>query len=168
MPRLRIAASLFVTFSLIALCLALVPSAFALAGLTPDGNIGAGALPQFVVVAVPLLSLAILVSDLVSYRKGRLDQVAAREGEADVTDADPRRVLVIGSLVLVLLAAYAAAWRLVGFPLASLAFMATMAFILAPQESRNLRGTIILAATTLVFCLGTWALFVHVLMVPLR
>lgn len=168
MPVLRIAASVFVTLFLVAVCLALMPSAFALPRLGPSGSLGAGALPQFAVIAVPLLSLIVLASEIGSYRKGGLKQPVARDGEAEVADADPRRVLVIGSLVLVLLAAYATGWRLIGFPLASLGFMGAMGFVIAPPESRTLRGIAILAVTTLVFCLGTWAFFVHVLTVPLR
>lgn len=168
MEKMRIGASVFVALFLIALCIFLMPSAFALPTWGARGEIGAGALPQFVVVVVPIFAIAILTTDIMAYRRGQMNVPIVRDGEAEVAESDPRRVLGLGSLILLMLALYAVLWRYIGFPLASMAFMAAMALVFLPPESRNLRGITLMAITTLIFCVGTWTFFVHVLGVPLR
>lgn len=165
MTSVQLAASAFVALFLVGLAVFLAPAAFELQAMGSRGGLGAGALPQFAVVVVPLLAVASLVADVLIYRRTRGFAADAAAGPAAPSS---RRVLGLGTTVLAMLVMLAGVWRFAGFPIASVAFMAVLATILMPASSRTPRGYAILAATTLFFCLGTWAFFVHVLMVPLR
>lgn len=163
MPTIRLAAGAAVSLLLLALCALLAGPSFELPGAAPDGGIGAGALPRFVVVAVAVLAVAVFVQQVMAARAGRV--VHADDG-AD--EADPRRVLGLGAGVLVLLAGYAYGWTVAGFLPATIAFILALGLLLVPAESRTPRGLLVIAATAVLFSLGVWGLFVHILAVPLR
>lgn len=164
MPRLRLAASTLTTLALLTLCAILAEPAFELTASNGRGSIGAGGLPQFVVVAVAVLAPLILIQDVLGFRSsGRITGAPAIEAGRD---ASARRTAVLGATVLVLLAGYAFAWRLTGFLPASIAFMSILCIVLAPE--RTPRGSTIAILFSALFCVGVWALFVHVLAVPLR
>lgn len=167
MANLRLAASAAVSVLLLALCSVLAGPAFEMPALGSRGGLGAGALPQFVVVSTALLAVVIFIQDFFAWkRRGDID--GAPEEAAKDSSADARRVVGIGTAVLVLLAVYVFVWRWIGFLPASIGFMAVLCMVLAPGASRTARGMVIAAVTSILFCTGVWALFVYVLMVPLR
>lgn len=165
MPNLRLGASAAVAILLLALCSVLAGPAFEMRTMGARDGIGAGALPQFVVVGTAVLSVIIFIQDFVAWwRQGDIGH-AAGQGAGS---GSPQRILALGGTVLVLLAIYVFAWRWTGFLPASIGFMTALCVILAPTLSRTARGVAIAAVTSVLFCTAVWALFVHVLMVPLR
>ncbi len=161
MSVLRFAASGLVTLVLLGLVAVLGPPAFELSLASASGGVGPGALPQFVVVCTTVLALVILGMDVATWR--RRD---AGDDEAD--EAPARLVLGTGIPVLVLLAAFIIAWHYLNFLVTAIAFTAPLSTLLAGRAGRTPRGLAAIAATSVLFCTGVWALFVHVLNVPLR
>jgi hypothetical protein len=166
MQTVRLAAGAAVTILLLALCAVLAGPSFSMRSLGPQGELGSGALPQFIVISAAVLAVCVFVQQIAAYRR-RGAVAPAPGGEAPV-EADPRRILTIGPVVLAMLAAYAFAWTAVGFLPASVAFMVALCLFLTPASHRTGQGIAIAIATSVLFCLGVWALFVHVLGVPLR
>ena len=166
MSHLRLAASTLVTVLLLALCALLVGPAFELAAYNGQGGIGAGGLPQFVVVSVALLSPLMILQDMIRFRRD--GHISGGYDFEDGDRAEARRTALLGSTVLVLLAAYAFLWRWLGFLPASILFMIVLCLVLAPAERRTVKGTATAVLFSILFCVGVWALFVHVLAVPLR
>ena len=82
--------------------------------------------------------------------------------------ADPRRVVGISLVTLLALSAYVALWAAIGFPVASILFLAVMSMVLLPRELRSTRAYVAIAVCSVAFGTGVWALFVYVLQVPLR
>lgn len=160
---MRFAASLFMTVFLIGLCAVLAGPAFELQTFGHSGQIAAGALPQAVVIATIILAALSLAQDVLALARGR--SLADAEGGIDAPAA---QLLGLGLGVLALLATYVVLWRYIGFPAASTAFMAATARALAPREARGLRGLAIIAVASVLFCVGVWLAFVHLLAVPLR
>lgn len=166
MSHLRLAASTLVTVLLLALCAVLAGPAFELTAYNYQGGIGAGGLPQFVVVSVALLAPLMFVQDVIRFR--RTGHVSGGFDFEDGDGAEARRTAVLGSTVLVLLAGYAFLWRWIGFLPASILFMIVLCLVLAPADRRTVKGAATAIIFSLLFCVGVWALFVHVLAVPLR
>ncbi len=164
MRTVRFFASALSTLMLLGLCILLAPPAFELTTAGPQYGIGAGALLQFVIVATALLTVLMLIRDFIAWRE---DGAETATGEANtLDDADPMRV--IGVCVLALLAAHIALWAYAGFIAASVAFMAALSLILLPRDQWTASRLAIVAAMSVLFPVAVWALFVHVLMVPLR
>jgi hypothetical protein len=163
MQTLRLAASAAVTVLLLALCAVLAEPAFDLPAVNTRGGIGAGGLPQFTVVAGAVLVPVMFVHDLILFRRTSGAAAAKAEGSAKA-----RRMIVLGAVIFVLLAAYVFAWRLLSFLPASILFTAVLCAILLPKAARTRRAYAIAAVFSILFCTGVWALFVHVLAVPLR
>lgn len=166
MSHLRLAASTLVTVFLLALCALLVGPAFELTAYNSQGGIGAGGLPQFVVVSVALLAPLMFIQDVVRFR--RTSHISGGFDFEDGDGAEARRTAFLGSTVLVLLAAYAFLWRWLGFLPASMLFMSVLCVVLAPKDRRTVRGIGTAIIFSILFCLGVWALFVYLLAVPLR
>lgn len=166
MSHLRLAASTLVTVFLLALCAVLVGPAFELAAYNGQGGISAGGLPQFVVVSVALLAPLMFAQDAIRFR--RTGHISGSFDFEDGDGAEARRTALLGSTVLVLLAAYAFAWRWLGFLPASMLFMSVLCLVLAPKDRRTALGLATAILFSILFCLGVWALFVHLLAVPLR
>ena len=162
MLKLRLAASAVVTVLLLALCAILVGPAFELPASAPQNGIGAGGLPQFTVIAVAILAPVMFVQDLLRFRR------TAAGVPADEGSGEARRVVILGTTVLVLLAGFVFLWQLVSFLPAATLFTLTLCCILMPAEVRSVRGYAVAAIFSLLFCTGVWALFVHLLAVPLR
>lgn len=162
MLKLRLAASAVVSVLLLGLCAVLVEPAFALPASAPQNGIGAGGLPQFTVIAVAILAPVMFVQDLLRYRR------AAAEAPTDEGTGEARRIVVLGTTVLVLLAAFVFLWQLLSFLPAAILFTATLCCILMPAEVRSVRGYVVAGIFSVLFCTGVWALFVHLLAVPLR
>lgn len=127
-------------------------------------GLGRGALPQFCVVMVAVLSVAIFVRDLVAYRRTGSITGPAGLGET----ADPRRVITLGFASLVLLMAFVVTWQWLGFLPAAIAFVVITGLLLLPRERWGSRAVGIVLVTGVAFALSVWALFVYVLQVPLR
>lgn len=160
---MQFVASFLVTTFLVVFAGFLAGSAFNLPTYDARGGIAAGALPQFVVVAVIVLAIGSFVADLL--RRVRYG------GEADAEvhfDASPTRVLTIGFAVLALLAVFLFAWPRLSFPVAASVFMTSLSLLLLPREQRTVRGVVFAVVTSIVFCIGVWLAFVHLLAVPLR
>lgn len=156
-------ASLLVTVFLVAFAAFLAVPAFDLPAYDARGSIAAGALPQFVVVAVALLAMASFANDL------RLRLTKRSEADAEVRfDAPAPRVATIGFAVLALLAAFLLAWPPIAFPIAASAFMGALSLLLLPSEQRTVRGVLLSLSVSVAFCVGVWLTFVHLLAVPLR
>ncbi|AUN93695.1 tripartite tricarboxylate transporter TctB family protein [Pseudazoarcus pumilus] len=164
MHSLRLAASAAVTLILLGLVALLWSPAFALPAAGRVNGIGPGALPQFSVVAIAALSVLIFVRDFVSMRRSGQISGASEFGEG----ADPRRVVGISLVTLLALSAYVALWAAIGFPVASILFLAVMSMVLLPRELRSTRAYVAIAVCSVAFGTGVWALFVYVLQVPLR
>lgn len=164
---MRFAASLFMTVFLTGLAVVLAGPAFDLQTFGRTGQIAAGALPQAVVVATIVLAALSLGEDVLARLRGG---TAGGEPEAeDGLDSAPAiQVLGLGLGILALLAGYVFLWRHVGFPAASSVFMAAAAALLAPKGARGVKGFAIIAITAVLFCVGVWLAFVHLLAVPLR
>lgn len=167
MSNLRFGASVTVLVGLLGLCALLASPAFDLPAEARGSGLGAGAFPQFVVVAVAILSCLILVQDLLQWRQPAPDR-GAPDPEGDDFSSDPGRVLRLGTGVFLLLAAFIFAWPWLGFLPVAITFMAALALLLSPAAARTGRGVAITLVTSVLFCTGLWALFVHVLAVPLR
>ncbi|WP_029008217.1 tripartite tricarboxylate transporter TctB family protein [Azospirillum halopraeferens] len=171
MQTVRLAAGAAVTMLLLVLCAVLAGPSFGMRALGPQGELGSGALPQFIVVSVAVLAVVVFIQQVIAHRRrgGGASPAAALPSDGDVApDADPRRVLTVGPAVLAMLAGYAYAWTEVGFLPASIVFLVLLSLFLMPAPQRTGRGIAVAAATAVLFCLGVWALFVHVLGVPLR
>ncbi|GAB4394540.1 MAG: hypothetical protein Tsb0032_20640 [Kiloniellaceae bacterium] len=166
MSHLRLAASALATALLLVLCAILAEPAFELTAVNRRGGIGAGGLPQLVVIAVAVLAPLSFLQDVLRFR--RSGHITGGFDAADGDAAEARRTALLGSTVLVLLAAYAFAWRLTGFLPASIAFMSVLCLILLPAPARSLKRSLLSVAFSAAFCVGVWALFVHLLGVPLR
>ena len=162
---MRFAASLFMTAFLVGLAAFLAGPAFSLQTFGRSGQIAAGALPQAVVVATIVLALLSFAGDALTLARHGSAGLAAGEGGIDAPAA---RVLGLGLGILVLLGGYVVLWRYIGFPAASTVFMAVAATVLAPPEARGVRGLAIIGLTSVLFCVGVWLAFVHLLAVPLR
>jgi hypothetical protein len=166
MSRLRLAASALATALLLVLCAILAAPAFELTAVNNRGGIGAGGLPQFVVVAVAILAPLAFLQDVLRFR--RSGHITGGFDAADGDAAEARRTALLGSTVLVLLAAYTFTWRFAGFLPASIAFMSVLCLILLPAPQRRFKKAAFSVAFSAAFCVGVWALFVHLLGVPLR
>ena len=164
---MRFAASLFMTAFLIGLCAVLAGPAFDLQTFGRTGQIAAGALPQAVVVATIVLAALSMGEDVLALARRGPKGAAPPELEGGI-DAPAGRVLGLGLGILALLTGYVVLWRYIGFPAASTVFMAAAATVLAPKEARGPRGLAIIAVTSVLFCVGVWLAFVHLLAVPLR
>lgn len=166
MHTVRFFASVLATAMLLGLCAILAPSAFELTTAGPQYGIGAGALPQFAIIATVVLSIVMVIDDFAAWRKHGDDGVST-EGEA-LEGADANRVVIIGACVLALLAAFIALWAYLGFIIASMAFVMALSLLLLPRADWTASKLAIIAAMSVLFPLAVWALFVYVLMVPLR
>lgn len=166
MSLLRLGASVIVLVGLLGLCALLAGPAFELPAAAYGSGLGAGAFPQFVVVAVAVLACLLLVQDLRQWRRPAAP--GAQQPDGDEFSGGPGRVLLLGSGVFLLLAAFVFAWPWLGFLPVAIAFMAVLALLLAPRSARSARSVAITLLTSVLFCSGLWALFVHVLAVPLR
>ncbi len=162
MSKLRLAASAVVTVLLLALCAVLAAPAFQLPATSYQGGIGAGGLPQFTVLAVGILTPIMLIQDFLAYRR------RAPEPGSPADARQARRTLVLGGIVFALLAAFVAAWQELSFLPAAIGFTAAMCAVLMPKERRTPAGYVVALAFSGVFCTGVWAVFVHLLAVPLR
>lgn len=164
MQSIRLAASVAMALLLLAMVAILYGPSFAMPAGSGTAGLGRGALPQFCVVAAAVLAVAVAIRDVLSQRR-----TGAITGAAVVGDAtDPRRVVGIGLAALVMLAGFLLGWQWLGFLPAAMGFVAATSLMLLPRahwEARNLRT---LVATSVLFSLGVWALFVYVLQVPLR
>ena len=160
---MRLSASIAVSLFLVGLAaLVLWQPAFDLPRFGSKGQIGAGALPQLVLFLTIVLALLSAVTDVV---------LRVRRGPraiAPAIAAPASRVLPIGFAILALLGLYLIGWQRIGFPIASAAFMAVASALLAPPSARNVRGYAIIVVTSVLFCVGVWLAFVHLLAVPLR
>lgn len=155
--------SFLVTIFLVVFAGFLAGPAFTLPAYDAQGGVAAGALPQFVVVAVVILAIGSFVADL--RRRVRSEG----EAEAEVHfDASPTRVVTIGFAVLALLAVFLVAWPRLSFPVAASIFMAALSLLLLPAEQRTVRGALVAVVASIAFCIGVWLAFVHLLAVPLR
>jgi hypothetical protein len=164
MQAIRFASSAAMTLVLLGFAALLFGPSFAMPALGAETGIGRGALPQFCVVAGAVLALVVFIRDLLSMRRS-----GAITGPSGLgADAEPRRVVTIGFLALLLLSAYVVAWAYVGFLLASIAFLVATSLMLLPREHWTARSLALVLATGVLFGVGVWALFVHVLQVPLR
>ncbi len=164
MQAIRLAASAAMTVILLALAAILFAPSFDMPTMSSEIGLGRGALPQFCVVAGAILAVAIFVRDVVSVR--RAGSIVGPLGISEKTE--PRRVVGIGFAALLMLAAYVIAWQFLGFLPASIVFLAATGLLLLPRERWNARPLLAVGATSLLFALGVWALFVYVLQVPLR
>jgi hypothetical protein len=164
MQTIRLAASALVTLIILGLAAILFAPSFAMPTIGAQVGLGRGALPQFCVLAGAILALGSFIRDVVEMRrKGSI------VGLVEVSEtAEPRRVVLIGFAALLLLFGYVIAWRLLGFPAASVIFLVTTSLLLLPQDRWNARGLLAVAVTSVLFGTCVWALFVHVLQVPLR
>ena len=167
---MRLAASAVVTLFLLGLGAILAGPAFSLAALGRGGGLGAGALPQVVVVVVMVLACASLVSDLLEARRSPSPTRAELGPDLDGVDAGPptATILLVGGGMLGLLIAYVALWRMVGFPIASVLFMAAASLLVAPREARRPAGLVLIAIVSAAFCIAVWLAFTQLLAVPLR
>ncbi|MCD6679139.1 MAG: tripartite tricarboxylate transporter TctB family protein [Burkholderiaceae bacterium] len=164
MQTVRLAASALMTLLVLALCAVLWQPSFAMPTLSADVGLGRGALPQFCVLAALVLTVLMFVKDLLAWRA-----TGAITGPFEVADkAQPGRVVAVGGAALALLTAYVAAWGLLGFLPATIAFLLVVSALLLPAGQRSLRAATVLVATAVLFAIGVWALFVYVLEVPLR
>lgn len=163
MPKLHLAASAVVTVFLLALVAILAGPAFELAGFGDGRGLQAGTLPQFVVVAVAVLSILSLLGDLLKWHLERRGEIDPGEAVASAGDA-----FVLGGGVLVLLAAYVFAWRPLPFPVVTIAFMSLVTLLIAPPAERRGRGLIRIALISVIFSGAVWLVFTHLLKVPLR
>ncbi len=164
MQAIRLAASAAMTLILLAFVAILFSPSFAMPTGGPQVGLGRGALPQFCVVAAAILAVATFVRDAIAMR--RTGSIVGPMAISESTE--PRRVVVIGFAALLMLVAYVTAWWLLGFLPASVAFLAATSLLLLPRERWNTRALIPVAATSVLFGVGVWALFVYVLQVPLR
>lgn len=164
MEAIRLAASAAMTVIVLALAAILFGPSFAMPTGGPEVGLGRGALPQFCVVAGAILAVAIFVRDLLAMR--RSGAIVGPSGISEGTE--PRRVVIVGFAALLLLAAYVVAWLYVGFLPASVVFLAATSLLLLPRERWSVRSLLPVAATSVLFGVGVWALFVYVLQVPLR
>lgn len=166
MRTVRFWASILSTILLLGLCALLAGPSFELPAGGPRMGIGAGALPQFVVVATAILAVITLLGDIAAWRRPPASPIAGETRDAE--DTDPRRVVILGGFVLVLLAAYIGAWPYLGFIPPTIGFIAALSLVLLPRAEWTAMRMASIALMAILFTLGVWALFVHVLMVPLR
>lgn len=160
MSALRLTASGLVTLVLLTVCALIASSTFSLPGMEARGSIGAGAIPQFVVVATVLLSLLVFIGDVFTWLRANIT-----EDESEI--ATPKEVMLVGIPVFLILAGYVVAWRYVNFLVTSILFFALLSVMLGWRGITR-RGLVVLFATSILFSTGIWALFVFVLKVPLR
>ncbi|WP_209427950.1 tripartite tricarboxylate transporter TctB family protein [Pararhodobacter sp. SW119] len=153
------AASAFVTLFLMGLCILLAGPAFEMRAFGRSGSIDAGALPQAVVVVVAVLAILAFSSDAFDHFRGRAEGGSSTRGMT---------VLLIGGAVLLLLAGFLALWSRLAFPIAAAAFMTSTSLLIAPPETRNLRGYTTIVVVSVAFSLGVWLAFTYLLGVPLR
>lgn len=163
MPTLHLVASLLVSAFLVALAVILAEPAFELVSVGPRGGLQAGALPQFVVVLVAVLAVLSAAGDYVRWREARNG-----DGVQEEAFASPRRVILVGGGVLILLAAYVFAWRPLPFPLITVVFVALVSWTIAPPAARTRKGYLVITLTSVLFSVGVWLVFTHLLKVPLR
>jgi hypothetical protein len=164
MQAIRLAASAAMTIIVLVLAAILFVPSFDMPTMSAEIGLGRGALPQFCVVAAAILAVAIFLRDVVSMLRS-----GAIVGPSGISEAtEPRRVVGIGFAALVMLAAYVVAWQFLGFLPASIVFLAATGLLLLPRERWNVRSLTAVGATSLLFAIGVWALFVYVLQVPLR
>jgi hypothetical protein len=164
MQSIRLAASVAMALLLLAMVAILVGPSFAMPAGSGTAGLGRGALPQFCVVAAAVLALAVVIRDVLSKRRTGAITGAAEIGET----TDPRRVVGIGLAALVMLAGFLLGWQWLGFLPATMAFVAATGLMLLPRAHWKARSLLPLLATSVLFSLGVWALFVYVLQVPLR
>ncbi|MGE4527337.1 MAG: tripartite tricarboxylate transporter TctB family protein [Rhodospirillaceae bacterium] len=162
MVKLRFAASAISAVFLLSLCCVLAAPAFELPTLNAQGSIGAGGFPQFTVIAVGVLAPLMLVQDALRFRR------EMRGGTAGGDSGQARRMVVLGATVFALLAAYIFFWQILSFLPASILFTAVLCCLLLPAEKKTRRGYLTAAVFSVLFCTGVWAVFVHLLAVPLR
>jgi len=164
MQQIRLVASFAMTLILIGLVVLLWEPSFAMQAGSRTAGLGSGALPRFCIVAVGVLAVAVLIRDVISYRRN-----GAIKGNAEIdTETDPRRVLGIGLATLVLLAGFLIGWQLLGFLPSSMAFLATTSMLLLPKVRWTRHMLLPVLMTSILFSIGVWAIFVYLLQVPLR
>lgn len=164
MQSIRLAASAAMTLLLLAMVAVLWGPSFAMPAGSGTAGLGRGALPQFCVMAAAVLAVVVFARDLISHRRSGVITGASELGE----NTEPSRVVGIGLAALVMLAAFLGAWQWLGFLPATMAFVAATSLTLLPREHWTRRSLAVLAATSMLFSLGVWALFVYLLQVPLR
>lgn len=163
MPNLHFVSSLATNLFLIALTLVLAGPAFDLEAFGSRGGLGAGALPQFVVMAVIVLSCLSIIGDT---RKWYLTRKMGRDPGEPI--APTRHVVLVGGGVLLLLAAYVFAWRPLPFPLITIVFVALVSALIGPAHLRSKKGLLTIGLTAVLFSVGVWLVFTYALKVPLR
>lgn len=164
MQSIRLAASAAMMVLLLGLSALLFGPSFAMPTAGASIGLGRGALPQFCVVMASVLSVIIFVRDLIAFRRSGSITGPAGLGAS----ADPRRVITLGCMSLVLLVAFVVAWQWLSFLPAAVGFVLVTSLMLLPRERRGPRAVALVLATSVLFALGVWALFVYVLQVPLR
>ena len=150
-----------VALVLLSLCAILFQPAFELPAIDSRGIISAGAIPRFVILIIVILSLTMFVQDMATW-------VRVRCSDSDKDAATPRQALVIGAPTLIILTAYIFSWRQLNFLFTTIIFFIILSSLLAGRRTLTRRGLTVLCVTATLFCTGVWALFVHVLKVPLR
>lgn len=163
MPNLHFAASALVSLFLLALVAVLAGPAFELPGFGDGRGLQAGTLPQFTVVVVAVLVILSLLGDFLVWRRGRRGEIDPGRPVATAHDA-----LILGGGVLLLLAGYVFAWRPLAFPVVTTAFVGLVTLLIAPARERRGRGLIRIGLMSILFSIGVWLVFVHILKVPLR
>lgn len=163
MPTLHYIASLATSLFLIGLTLVLAGPAFDLEAFGARGGLGAGALLQFVVMAVILLSVLSIIGDSLKWYSARK---AGRDPGEPI--APPRHVVLVGGGVLLLLAAYVFAWRPLPFPLITVVFVALVSGLIGPTYLRSKKGLLTIGLMAVLFSVGVWLVFTYALKVPLR
>src|SRR5690625_4159402 len=101
MKTVQLAASALMTAILIVVVAILWEPSFAMPSTSRTAGLGAGALPQFSIMAIAVLSIGSLIRDIVSYR--RSGAIAGPIG-AEEDERSPRRVVIMGIGALALLA----------------------------------------------------------------
>jgi hypothetical protein len=164
MQSIRLAASVAMTLLLLGFVVLLWGPSFAMPAGSGTAGLGRGAMPQFCMFAAAVLAVAVLVRDVLSYRRSGAITGVSEIGEA----TDPRRVAGIGLVTLALLAGFLVGWQWLGFLPAAMAFLAATSLLLLPRDHWHRRTLFPMVATSILFSFGVWAMFVYLLQVPLR
>ena len=124
-----------------------------------ESQLGPGSFPQVIAVLLGLLSLILIIQEAIKLYKGR-DPEKSTSVKAQLKEMITEHKLVF--ITLALLLGYIIAIQIIGFIIATIAFMIVTALVVGPKTKKDI---ITISSISVVLTVGLYLFFQNVLQV---